>query len=208
MSTAASRSRGSFGITCVSAAGPPVEDAIHTTCRTALSIAKPREAIGLAETNRRDRASTFTPRKFVHDAARSASSNSSRTRPRSRLIGPEGLRTKSTAPNSRARSVASAPPSAPPALSITTGRGNSLMMYPSASSPSRPGISMSRVTMSGLSACTLRSASAPSRAVPITVNSPLDATTSLTMRRMNALSSTTSTRRTGDLLESDIALGQ
>src|SRR5580698_6767867 len=56
---------------------------------------------------------------------------------------------------------------------------------------------MSSVTMSGSSAWICRSASSPSRAVPTTRNSSeAVATTSLMTRRMNALSSTTSTVRT------------
>ena len=59
--------------------------------------------------------------------------------------------------------------------------------------PSSTGISMSSVTRSGSSAWIFSSASCPSRAVPITVNSANDDTRSLMIVRMNALSSTTST---------------
>src|SRR6185312_16685975 len=54
--------------------------------------------------------------------------------------------------------------------------------------------------------CTLRTASSPSRAVPTTRNSSLVCTSSVMRRRMNALSSTTSTER--GALENDIAPGK
>src|SRR6185437_4718982 len=70
--------------------------------------------------------------------------------------------------------------------------------------PSSSGISTSIVTRSGLSECTLLSASRPLRAVPTTRKPPAPSTISATSLRMNALSSTTSTVR--GALEDDIAL--
>src|ERR1043166_671781 len=71
--------------------------------------------------------------------------------------------------------------------------------------PSSSGISMSIVTASGSNWCTFRTASNPSRAVPTTRNSPppaisLPPSTSLSTRRISALSSTTRTlgRRSED----------
>src|SRR6185312_7221340 len=69
--------------------------------------------------------------------------------------------------------------------------------------PSSSGISTSMVTRSGLSECTLLSASRPLRAVPTTRKSPAPSTIAATSLRMNALSSTTSTVR--GALETDIA---
>src|SRR3954469_15284221 len=74
------------------------------------------------------------------------------------------------------------------------GRGDSAMMYPIAPSPSSSGISRSISTRSGASALTFLNASMPSRAVATTQNSPDPSTTSVSMRRKKALSSTTSTR--------------
>src|SRR2546423_1211870 len=59
--------------------------------------------------------------------------------------------------------------------------------------PSSSGMSTSIVTRSGLSACTLCSASRPLRAVAATRNSPDSSMICEMRRRMNALSSTTST---------------
>src|SRR5437867_416885 len=61
--------------------------------------------------------------------------------------------------------------------------------------PSSSGMSTSIVTRSGLSACTLCSASTPFRAVAATRNSPDSSMICEMSRRMNALSSTTSTDR-------------
>src|SRR6185503_14085523 len=66
------------------------------------------------------------------------------------------------------------------------------------------GISTSSVTMSGVSAWIWRSASCPLRAVPTTRNSPEPSMISPMTRRMNALSSTTST--VGGPLEDTISL--
>src|SRR2546427_2495943 len=65
-----------------------------------------------------------------------------------------------------------------------------------APSPSSSGISRSIVTRSGCSWCTLRNASKPSRAVATTRNGPSPReppSTSVSTRRIKALSSTTST---------------
>src|SRR3954451_18318907 len=56
-------------------------------------------------------------------------------------------------------------------------------------------------TTSGASARTFRSASMPSRAVATTRNSPDPSTTSVSSRRKNGLSSTTSTRLGSELLD-------
>ena len=105
---------------------------------------------------------------------------------------PSSLGTSSTAPSSSAR-IALGDPVPACALTTTTGRGDSDMMYPMASSPPSSGICRSIVTTSGWSACTCSSAWRPFAAVPTTRNSPEPATSSLTRRRKNALSSTTST---------------
>src|SRR6185437_11743659 len=150
-----------------------------------------------------------TPPRLTTAAPRSAASSRARTALRSRLTGPCGFRTKSIAPNSRARIVRSVLPPAPAALSMTTGRGDSAMMYPSVWSPSSTGISISSVTISGSNACTWRRASSPSRAVPTTRNSSdAPAMRSVMTLRMKALSSTTSTVRTRGCLEDTVAVGQ
>src|SRR5215467_12079260 len=59
-------------------------------------------------------------------------------------------------------------------------------------------MSTSSVTMSGLSAWTSPTASFPSRATPATSNSPDSSRICEISRRMKALSSTTSTRRSED----------
>src|ERR1043165_304188 len=61
-------------------------------------------------------------------------------------------------------------------------------------------MSMSSVTMSGFSAWICLSASSPLRAVPATSNSPESAIVCEMRRRMNALSSTTSTRARSELM--------
>src|SRR3954467_14066333 len=66
--------------------------------------------------------------------------------------------------------------------------------------PSSSGISRSIRTTSGACARTFRSASMPSRAVATTRNSPEPSTTSVSSRRKNGLSSTTSTRLGSELL--------
>src|SRR3954471_16806028 len=75
------------------------------------------------------------------------------------------------------------------------------MMYPIAPRPSSSGISRSMRTTSGACARTFRSASMPSRAVATTRNSPDPSTTSVSSRRKNGLSSTTSTRLGSEALD-------
>src|SRR5215208_5263452 len=67
--------------------------------------------------------------------------------------------------------------------------------------PSNSGISRSISTTSGAWVRTFRSASMPSRAVAITRNSPDPSTTSVSSRRKNGLSSTTSTRAKSEVLD-------
>src|SRR5688572_25818611 len=148
------------------------------------------------------RESMGMPRRFTSRDARRASSSRSRTRSRSSEIGPPGFLTKSTAPSSSARMAGSRPDSDAAPLNMTTGRGVSLMMYPSAPIPSSSGISISSVTRSGSRAWTFFNASSPFRAVPMTRNSPEPSIISETSLRMNALSSTT---RTVGSLEDDMA---
>src|SRR3954471_5749164 len=75
------------------------------------------------------------------------------------------------------------------------------MMYSMAPSPSSSGISMSMRMTSGAWERTFRSASMPSRAVATTRNSPEPSSTSVSSRRKNGLSSTTSTRLGSELLD-------
>ena len=126
-STAASRSAGSAGITSARARGPPVDVAITTTCSAPATTSGGSGAAGEA-TPSPGRAIMRTPPRFICVAARSAARSWSPTIARSRLIGPDGLRTKSTAPSSSARSVTSNPGVVSAAESMTTGRGVSLMM--------------------------------------------------------------------------------
>src|SRR5439155_8320957 len=111
-------------------------------------------------------------------------------------LASSGFATISTAPSSSARMAAPVPGPAW-ALTTTMGRGVSDMMYPIAPRPSSSGISRSIVTTSGSCWCTLRTASKPSRAVATMRNSapgpPSPPRTSHSTRRINALSSTTST---------------
>src|SRR3954447_22089020 len=74
-------------------------------------------------------------------------------------------------------------------------------MCPMAPRPSSSGISRSMSTTSGACARTFRSASMPSRAVATTRNSPDPSTSSVSSRRKNGLSSTTSTRLGSELLD-------
>ena len=171
-----------------SARGPPVDDAIATT-----RVAASGDFLGDSGRTVGTGAGAFIPFMFTARAASSAAINCSRTDERSMLTGPEGLRTNSSAPRSRARNVISLPSSEPAALSITTGRGISAMICSSAWRPLSLGISMSSVTMSGLSARIFSSPSMPSAALPITWKIPLDSTNSAMSLRMKALSSTTST---------------
>src|SRR5215218_1400349 len=67
--------------------------------------------------------------------------------------------------------------------------------------PSSSGISISISTTSGAKARTFLSASMPSRAVATTRNSPDPSTTSVSRRRKNGLSSTTSTLRGSKVLD-------
>ena len=81
-------------------------------------------------------------------AARTFSTRSGRSRSISSDTVPLGLAMKSTAPSSIASSVASAPSSVSAEI-ITTGRGNSIMIWPRQVSPSMPGIWTSSVTTAG-----------------------------------------------------------
>ncbi len=122
MSTAASSSRVSAGTTSTSARGPPVDAAIATAARAPRAEIRARAVAGAT------RPSAGTPRRLTTAAARNAS------RSRLAIAGiasakvPAGLRTKSTAPSSSARSVRSTAPRDSTPLSITTARGASLMM--------------------------------------------------------------------------------
>src|SRR5437868_2156747 len=189
ITTAAPRSSGSRGIISASARGPPVEEAIATTFVSASG-----DFVGAGtECAVTDGVGARIPFMLTVRAASSADISCSRTDDRSMLTGPDGFRTNSSAPRSSARRVISFPSSEPAALSITTGRGISAMICSSACKPFSRGISMSRVTMSGLRTRIRCRASTPSPAVPTTWNIPLDSTSSAMSFRMKALSSTTST---------------
>src|SRR6266550_2166593 len=190
MTTAAPRSSGRLGMISASARGPPVEAAIATTL-----VAASGDFLGIVSLRITEAsgAGVRRPPMFMARAASSAAFSCSRTVDRSMLTGPDGFLTNSSAPRSSARSVISFPSSEPAALNITTGRGISAMICSSACKPLRRGISMSRVTISGLRARIFCNASTPSPAVPITRNGPLDSTISAISLRMNALSSTTNT---------------
>ncbi len=106
---------------------------------------------------------------------------------------PDGLAKKSTAPAASASNVSRAP-FCVCAESITTGVGRSRMISRTASAPSRFGMLKSMVQTSGLSACTLSTASRPSLASP-TISKRASAASSLRMAaRMKSESSATSTR--------------
>src|SRR6266404_305724 len=190
MTTAAPRSSGRLGMISANARGPPVEAAIATTLVAASGDFLGTVSLRIAAASG---VGVRTPPMFIARAASSADLSCSRTVDRSMLTGPYGFLTISRAPRSSARRVISLPSSEPAALNITTGRGISAMICSSACRPLRRGISMSRVTISGLSARIFCNASTPSPAVPITRNGPLDSTISAISLRMNALSSTTNT---------------
>ena len=181
--------RTSCGTTSARARGPPVEEAIARHKR-----ARPgtwERGMG-AVSPRGGRARTGSRWMSATRAARRASMRrrTSHTRP-----GPPSsvvLATSSTAPSSSARIAASVPGPAY-ALTTTTGRGASDMMYPMAPRPSSSGISRSMVTMSGWYRCTLRSASSPFRAVATTWNSSESEMIFERNCRKKALSSTTRT---------------
>src|SRR6266446_1160934 len=190
MTTAAPRSSGRLGMISANARGPPVEAAIATTLVAASGDFLGTVSLRIAAASG---VGFRTPPMFIARAASSADLSCSRTVDRSMLTGPDGFLTNSRAPRSSARRVISFPSSEPAALNITTGRGISAMICSSACKPFRRGISMSRVTISGLRARIFCNASTPSPAVPITQNGPLDSTISAISLRMNALSSTTNT---------------
>src|SRR5690554_496671 len=125
-------------------------------------------------------------------AARNFRSSSSFTLSMSSEMAPDGLATKSTAPNARASRVVSLP-SRVRLLTMTTGRGFSRIKCSRKVSPSMRGMWTSRVMTSTGRVRTFSRASMPSRAVAITFRRGSDSIISLIIFRMKAESSTTRT---------------
>jgi len=123
----------------------------------------------------------------------------------SREIVPEGFSTKSTAPAARLLMVTSAP-WAVRLLTITTAVGWVRMISSSTWRPFFRGISTSRVITWGFRVRAWTRASSPSRAFPTTSSRGSRERISEMMRRMNAESSTTSTR-SGDSLVGAFLIG-
>src|SRR6266849_1201235 len=132
-----------------------------------------------------------TTRTFA--AMRILRSNSSFTLCISRSMALDGLATNSMAPSSSARSVLAAP-SRDSELTMTIGRGFVVMISAVAWSPSTWGILMSMEMTSGLSDSAIATASRPSFALPTTCSCSSALKMPSRTFRMNAESSTTSTR--------------
>src|SRR6185437_3172795 len=138
-----------------------------------------------------DRVAVRTTRTFA--AILSLRHNSSFTELMSRSTPPLGLGTKSIAPRSSAFNVTSAP-SRDSELTSKIGRGLLDIMISVACRPTTCGILMSMLMTPGLSVSVWVPASRPSRASPHTSSCGSDAMMPWSTLRMNAESSTISTR--------------
>src|SRR5262245_251819 len=195
----------------ISVAGPPVEEAsttmgnfpaplaaAFTAARTSCRLASPflpagslRGEAAATSCCSLDRVAVRTTRTFA--AILSLRHSSSFTELMSRSMPPLGLATKSIAPSSSDFSVTSAP-SFDSELTIRIGRGLLDMMISVAWRPSMCGMLMSMLITSGLSTSVCVTASRPSRASPHTSSWGSAAMMLCSTLRMNAESSTTSTR--------------
>ncbi len=198
--TAAYRSFGSRETTSITVAGPPVDAAIMITGNLPAPTAGGVPPFEGTTRGIGPLAATFaslesvavrTTRTFA--AIFNLRRSSSPTVRMSRSIPFTGFGTKSTAPNSSARRVL-AVPSRDSELTITMGRGFCVMINSVACRPSSRGIFTSMVITSGCSDSARETPSRPSRAWPAT--SMLGSATMMSCRtlRMNAESSTISTR--------------
>src|SRR5713101_3339905 len=200
--TAAGKSRVKPGARRMTVAGPPVEAASTTTGNrwSRPDVAAGRRLTGSDTTvlellecwiveARRD--AVRTTRTFA--AMRTLRSSSSVTLCISKSMEREGLATNSIAPSSSARSVLAAP-SFDSELTTTIGRGFVVMISAVACSPSTWGILMSMVMTSGFSDSAIATASRPSLALPTTCSCSSALKIPSRTFRMNAESSTTSTR--------------
>src|SRR5258708_16734733 len=138
-----------------------------------------------------DRVAVRTTRTFA--AILSLRPSSSFTELMYKSMPPEGLATKSMAPSSSALSVTSAP-SRDSELTIRMGRGLVDMMTSLACNPSMCGMLMSMVITSGFRTSACVTASRPSRASPHTSSCGSAVIMVCNTLRMNAESSTISTR--------------
>jgi len=130
---------GNRGTMSASARGPPVLAAIATTSRARTGPATDDGGRGArSEPGRASGPGSDRPPALRSNAAINAGPISSIDC----RVDSRGLATISTAPSSNAR-IAAAVPGPACALTTTTGRGVSLMMYPMAPMPSSSGISMS-----------------------------------------------------------------
>src|SRR6267143_1883432 len=200
--TAAGKSRVNPGAMRMTVAGPPVEAARTTTGNLWSS---PDEAAGRELTGACGRGLVPTgscnfdaSREAVRTtrtlhAIRTLRNSSSFTLCMSRSMALEGLATNSMAPSSRARSVLAAP-SLDSELTMTIGRGFVVMISAVACRPSTWGMLMSIEITSGLSDSARETASRPSLAWPTTCRSSSALKIVSNTLRMNAESSTMSTR--------------
>src|SRR6185312_6834602 len=192
---------GSLGTSAASARGPPVEVAI-TTSRATLDGAGERRgagaggwgAQGVGRAGATAPPTGAVPRGLRREAAACLTLVPRASMNESRLSLAVGLETRSKAPSARA-STARAPWAAEKADTTTTGmlvsvRSRRILSTPS---PSRPGMVRSSVIASGRSRSHRASASSPSRALP-TTSSPALVSDRVTMLRIRALSSATTTR--------------
>src|SRR5215469_1508776 len=200
--TAAGKSRVKPGAMRMIVAGPPVEAARTTTGKR--RSAPPTDAgfgsagwdgaglpVEVARIVFASRTAVRTTRTLA--AMRTLRSNSSLTLCMSRSMPPLGLVTNSIAPSSRALSVLAAP-SLLSELTTTIGRGLLVMICAVASSPSTWGMFRSIVMTSGFSDSDSAIASRPSLAWPTTCSCSSALKMDSRTFRMNAESSTTSTR--------------
>ena len=181
---------------------PPVDAPITTTFSVVSAMAwvageRMASAVNLGSTVWLGR----RMRSLVAAAALTAWQRVMRASSRNCLVPSRGLVTISTAPYSRALKVLCAPSSAR-LEQITTGMGCWLMIFFRKVSPSMRGISISSVITSGTCSAMRSAATKGSLAVPITSISGSDESTSHSVCRTTAESSTISTRIFGEFTTS------
>src|SRR6267143_6323759 len=200
--TAAGKSRVNPGAIRIIVAGPPVEAARTTTGNlwSSPEVAAGRGLTGVCGRTlappvscnlEASREAVRTTRTL--EAMRTFRRSSSFTLCISRSMPLEGLATNSMAPSSNARSVLAAP-SLDSELTITIGRGFVVIISAVACNPSTWCMLMSIVMTSGLSDSASETASRPSLAWPTTCSSSSALKMVSSTLRMNAESSTMSTR--------------